>query len=93
LKGKETNVTNLIEIKTKSLTKLYFNIRTAESAHPPPLPMGVLTGSGQASLHSVEGCLVQPRLRVSTPGTDFKAKKAKATVKPLTKTMTKTMLL
>jgi hypothetical protein len=74
------NVTNLIEIKTKSLTTLYFNIRTAESGPPPPLPMGVLAGSGQANLHSVEGCLVQPRLRVSTPGTDFKAKNAEATV-------------
>jgi hypothetical protein len=80
LKGKEINVTNLIEIKIKSLKTMYFNVGTAESAPPPPLPMGVLSGLGQANLHSVEGCLVQPRLRLSTPGTDFKAKNAEATV-------------
>jgi hypothetical protein len=40
----------------------------------------VLAGLGQTNLHSVEGCLVQPRLKVSTPGTDFKAKNAEVTV-------------
>jgi hypothetical protein len=34
LKGKEMNVTNLIEIKTKSLKTLYFNVCIAESAAP-----------------------------------------------------------